>query len=61
MWIIFLFLIIGILTCILALNLMMILYPIPENLIIPVKTDRPFIDAAEWESRAFGWYDENIG
>ncbi|HUS49540.1 MAG TPA: hypothetical protein VMZ91_05210 [Candidatus Paceibacterota bacterium] len=40
---------------------MMILYPIPENLIIPVKTDRPFIDAAEWESRAFGWYDENIG
>jgi len=35
--------------------------PLPDYGLTPEDFDKSFINVAEWESRAFGYYDKNIG
>lgn len=59
MLIIFIFLLVALIGTVGALTYLSL--TTPDDWITPVETDRSFINAAEWESRAFGWYDDNCG
>ena len=60
MLIMFILLLIGLLSSVGALAYLTF-KPLPDYGLTPEDSDKSFINAAEWESSAFGYYDDNIG
>jgi len=56
----FILLLIGLLSSVGALAYLTF-KPLPDYGLTPEDSDKSFINAAEWESSAFGYYDDNIG